>query len=75
MDYARVADKEKLTELQLRIKQLLNQVDQISKEQEDKIVYVVITRDVHIRIWPLYLPQLMKKYKVESKNINISFKS
>ena len=33
MDYARVADKEKLTELQLRIKQLLNQVDQISKEQ------------------------------------------
>lgn len=28
-----VAQKEKLTELQLRIRQLLNQVDQITKEQ------------------------------------------
>lgn len=33
VDYAQVAQKEKLTELQLRIRQLLNQVDQITKEQ------------------------------------------
>jgi len=33
VDYANVARKEKLTELQLRIRQLLDQVDQISKEQ------------------------------------------
>lgn len=33
MDYAQVAAKEKLTELQLRIRQLLDQVEQISKEQ------------------------------------------
>lgn len=33
IDYAQVAQKEKLTELQLRIRQLLNQVDQITKEQ------------------------------------------
>ncbi|XKL59999.1 hypothetical protein PGB90_001015 [Kerria lacca] len=33
IDYAQVAQKEKLSELQLRIRQLLNQVDQIVKEQ------------------------------------------
>lgn len=33
IDYAQVAQKEKMTELQLRIRQLLNQVDQITKEQ------------------------------------------
>lgn len=33
IDYAQVAQKEKLTELQLRIRQLLDQVDQITKEQ------------------------------------------
>lgn len=33
VDYAKVAQTEKLTELQLRIRQLLNQVDQITKEQ------------------------------------------
>ncbi|KAK4299329.1 hypothetical protein Pmani_028388 [Petrolisthes manimaculis] len=32
-DYANVAQKEKLTELQLRVRQLLDQVDQIAKEQ------------------------------------------
>ena len=30
---AELAGKEKLTELQLRVRQLLDQVDQISKEQ------------------------------------------
>lgn len=34
IDYANVAQKEKLTELQLRIRQLLDQVDQIVKEQD-----------------------------------------
>lgn len=33
IDYAQVAQKEKLSELQLRIRQLLDQVDQITKEQ------------------------------------------
>ncbi|XP_022185430.1 transmembrane emp24 domain-containing protein eca isoform X1 [Nilaparvata lugens] len=33
IDYANVAQKEKLTELQLRVRQLLDQVEQISKEQ------------------------------------------
>lgn len=33
IDYANVAQKEKLSELQLRIRQLLDQVDQITKEQ------------------------------------------
>jgi len=33
VDYANVAQKEKLTELQLRVRQLLDQVEQISKEQ------------------------------------------
>lgn len=33
VDYANVAQKDKLTELQLRIRQLLDQVHQITKEQ------------------------------------------
>jgi hypothetical protein len=33
IDYANVAQKEKLTELQLRVRQLLDQVEQITKEQ------------------------------------------
>lgn len=33
IDYNQVAKKEKLSELQLRIRQLLDQVDQITKEQ------------------------------------------
>lgn len=32
-DYAQIAAKDKLTELQLRMRQLLDQVDQITKEQ------------------------------------------
>lgn len=33
IDYGNVAQKEKLTELQLRVRQLLDQVEQITKEQ------------------------------------------
>lgn len=33
IDYANVAQKEKMSELQLRIQQLLDQVEQITKEQ------------------------------------------
>ena len=33
IDYQDVANKEKLTELQLRVRQLLDQVEQIQKEQ------------------------------------------
>lgn len=33
IDYANVAQKEKLSELQLRVRQLLDQVEQVSKEQ------------------------------------------
>lgn len=33
IDYANVAQKEKMSELQLRIRQLLDQVEQITKEQ------------------------------------------
>lgn len=32
-DYAVIAAKDKLTELQLRMRQLLDQIDQITKEQ------------------------------------------
>ena len=34
IDYAQIAAKEKLSELQLRVRQLLDQVEQITKEQE-----------------------------------------
>lgn len=48
IDYANVAQKEKLTELQLRVRQLLDQVEQITKEQNYQRVSV-------IWIW-FYLP-------------------
>ena len=41
IDYANVAQKEKLTELQLRIKQLLDQVVQITKEQSYQRVNII----------------------------------
>ena len=41
VDYAQVAAKEKLTELQLRIRQLLEQVEQITKEQAYQRVRMV----------------------------------
>ena len=34
IDYAQIAAKEKLNELQLRVRQLLDQIEQIAKEQE-----------------------------------------
>lgn len=42
IDYANVAQKEKLTELQLRIRQLLDQVETITKEQNYQRVRVWI---------------------------------
>lgn len=33
MDYAQIAAKEKLDDLQLRVRQLLDQIEQITKEQ------------------------------------------
>ena len=40
-DYQEIAAKDKLTELQLRIRQLLDQVEQISKEQNYQRVSVI----------------------------------
>lgn len=42
VDYANVAQKEKLTELQLRVRQLLDQVEQITKEQNYQRVSVLL---------------------------------
>ena len=39
-DYPQIAAKDKLTELQLRMRQLLDQVDQITKEQSyQRVIY------------------------------------
>ena len=42
IDYANVAQKEKMSELQLRIRQLLGQVEQITKEQNYQRVGAII---------------------------------
>lgn len=42
VDYNIVAKKEKLTELQLRVRQLLDQVNQIAKEQSYQRVNFII---------------------------------
>lgn len=41
IDYANVAQKEKLSELQLRVRQLLDQVEQITKEQNYQRVSLI----------------------------------
>lgn len=41
IDYAQVAQKEKLSDLQLRIRQLVEQVEQIIKEQSYQRVSIV----------------------------------
>ena len=43
IDYANVAQKEKLSELQLRVRQLLDQVEQITKEQNYQRVRKALT--------------------------------
>ena len=48
MDYAGIAQKEKLTELQLRVRQLLAQVDQINKEQNYQRVSKIIPNMSHV---------------------------
>ena len=45
-DYQEIAAKDKLTELQLRIRQLLDQVEQISKEQN----YQRVSEREHIAV-------------------------
>lgn len=40
IDYQHVAQKEKLSELQLRIRQLMDQVEQITKEQNYQRVFI-----------------------------------
>lgn len=41
INYAEVAQQEKMSEIQLRIRQLLNQVDQILKEQNYQRVSLI----------------------------------
>lgn len=41
IDYAQVAQKEKLSDLQLRIRQLVEQVEQITKEQSYQRVSII----------------------------------
>lgn len=48
IDYAKVAQKEKLSELQLRIKQLLDQATQITKEQNyQRVCIILFTFNIH----------------------------
>lgn len=59
MDYGTVVEKEKLTELQLRIRQLLNQIDQIGKEQayqrirEERFRHTSETTNARVLWWSL----------------------
>ena len=48
MDYAGIAQKEKLTELQLRVRQLLAQVEQNNKEQNYQRVSTLLMQFPHL---------------------------
>ena len=54
-DYQEIAAKDKLTELQLRIRQLLDQVEQISKEQNYQRVRVA---EHLLKFWRRFIKQL-----------------
>lgn len=53
IDYAQVAQKEKLSDLQLRIRQLVEQVEQITKEQSYQRVniWLIIQKYICLDIW------------------------
>lgn len=58
VDYAQVAQQEKLTELQLRIRQLLNQVDQITKEQN----YQRVSMQLLLTLPAFHIPYLSIRF-------------
>ena len=50
VDYNELAGKEKLTELQLRVRQLLDQVEQISKEQNyQRVIFIYLNNTIFKR--------------------------
>ncbi|XP_002166862.1 transmembrane emp24 domain-containing protein 9 isoform X1 [Hydra vulgaris] len=59
-DYAQIAAKDKLTELQLRMRQLLDQVDQITKEQayqryrEERFRHTSESTNTRVLWWALF---------------------
>lgn len=56
IDYSNTAHKEKFTELQLRIHQLLDQVEQITKEQNyQRVSHLFIFFIVLLKIWIIIL--------------------
>lgn len=57
-DYQEIAAKDKLTELQLRIRQLLDQVEQISKEQNYQRVRVT---EHLFKFWRRFINNYRKK--------------
>ena len=59
VDYNELAGKEKLTELQLRVRQLLDQVDQISKEQNYQRVSFYFQIVCLSSVLTNYLPKLL----------------
>lgn len=74
IDYAQVAQKEKLSDLQLRIRQLVEQVEQITKEQsyqrvniffKNKIFYLFYLRHL-LSIY--YILELEFEYSVNASN-------
>lgn len=60
VNYAQVAQEEKLTEIQLRIRQLLNQADQILKEQNYQRVSFNFIQ-THMNVYP-FRPTIFKRF-------------
>lgn len=55
IDYAQVAQKEKLSDLQLRIRQLVEQVEQITKEQSyQRVNTIYYIQKISLKTYTLY---------------------
>lgn len=66
IDYANVAQKEKLSELQLRVRQLLDQVEQITKEQNyQRVKYYFVLGKIFSKIIVSSMKVLNLQYREE----------
>lgn len=73
VDYAQVAQKEKLSDLQLRIRQLVEQVEQITKEQSYQRVSTVSVTLMENPIRKVSSANILTMFKLESLTYSHSY--
>ena len=71
INYADVAQKEKLSELQLRVRQLLDQVEQITKEQNyQRVSCLLLMQKFRNQLFYLHLQYREERFRQTSESTN-----